>query len=120
MLDKQESIRIAGWLLITSGYLAMNCIDYIHNDDLATRIFCSGIALGLVCFGYADKKFMVYFLWFFVSLFELSLYNVLDEVLHRACVIDIWEVALAILLLIYNFTNRDGYFTQMRKSLIKY
>lgn len=86
----------------------MNCIDYFHNDALCTRIFFMLLCVGFVLNAYCDSKASQY-RWFFISVLACAAYNLIDELTHRANIIDWWEVVGAVLTFAYNFSNRDGY-----------
>lgn len=99
-------LKVAYWCLVMLAYLCMNCIDSFHNDAVCTRIFCSLLAIGFIINSICDLQQKEY-RWFFKSIFWCAVYNLLDEVLHRACIIDWYEVLFAFITFGYNYYKRE-------------
>lgn len=98
-LDRRTlDISILGALFICIAYLCTNSINYI-GDILTTKLFCVFLAIGLILFSFGYRKNH----WFLKTFFKLSLYNLFDEAIGRACIIDLYEVLGALLLLFYNW-----------------
>jgi len=98
-LDHRASVISGlGALLICSAYLTMNAINYV-GEDLVKKIFFVLLSIGLIFLSFPTRKKH----WFLKTFFELCLYNLLDEIIGRACVIDYFEVIGAIFLILYNW-----------------
>ena len=98
-LDRRALIiSILGGFCICFAYLVMNASIYI-GEETATKLYFLFLAIGLIFLSFPTRKKH----WFLMTFFELCLYNLLDEILGRACIIDYWEVLGAIFLLVYNW-----------------
>ena len=98
-LDHRASVISGlGGLLICLAYLTMNANVYV-GEETATNLYFLFLAIGLIFLSFPTRKKH----WFLKTFFELCLYNLLDEILGRACIIDYFEVIGAIFLLIYNW-----------------
>lgn len=95
---------LSGFACITFGYLFNNFHLMIGNDALVTRVYFMSLAVGLFLISLSQIK-NPYATWIWYSIAELALYNIVDEALDRACIIDWWEVAGAVVVVSYNYTD---------------
>ena len=94
---RRLGIKIVGISFICAAYLIMNL--GIFSVDYEVRAFFLLIALGFIflSFGLRNEH------WILRTFFELSLYNLLDELSGNACKSNYFEIIGALILLIYNW-----------------
>ena len=99
----QLSIKIIAFGLILGAYMLMQCITYIE-EKTATKAFFLMLATALAMLVYCehDKH------WFFKALFPLCLWNICDELIGRACVVDWFEPLGALLTFVYYYKTRNS------------
>jgi len=104
---------LIGLLLFTIRNIVSNGVNYFHNDVLATNIFfyLDAVAIIFVSFQFRKKH------WFINTVFWLSIYNLIDELLNVGDKYSDWELPILIFALTSSYIKFNKRMTEFLLSI---